>query len=109
MDLTSELIRLADQDVRIRLLLGGPDGRGRGPARRRGRACGYGWPADQAGYGLAAWSGHLLTTPGVQLNPAYLVAHLATVVVSGALAVVLAVRHFNQGRRRWHRSLLSCA
>lgn len=45
-------------------------------------------------FGLAAWSGHLLTTPGVQLDPVYLVAHVATVVVSGALAVVLAIRHF---------------
>lgn len=44
--------------------------------------------------GLAVWSGHLLTIPGVQLNPAYVVAHGATVVVSGALAVVLVIHCF---------------
>lgn len=48
--------------------------------------------------GLAAWSGHLLTSPAVQLNPAYLVAHVVTVVASGALAVVLAIQYFNQRR-----------
>lgn len=44
--------------------------------------------------GLAVWSGHLLTGPGVQLNPAYVVAHVATVVVSGALAAVLVIHYF---------------